>query len=555
MGPVTPGEPPESAESIATDLAMMADDPGPDAAVAAGSGPADAGTTAADGSAKARKETTGQIRGSSLMLVGRTMSMGVNFVVQILIVRYLTTEAYGAFAYALSIVALGQTLITFGLDRGVARFLSVYDEHEDYDRLLGTIVMVAGTILALGAALVVGVYLLQGTIVSGNVDRAQAVSLLLILILLAPIQALDDVLTSLMSVFASPQSIFFRKYVLGPGLRLAVVLLLIAGGSGVGFLAVGYVAAGALGIALYVAILWQVLGRRGMIARFRATSMKIPAREILLFTIPLLTTDLVYIFLNTSDVIILEHFKGLDSVAAWRVVQPAAGLNTLVISSFTLLFTPAAARLYARKDRDGVRDLYWRTAIWMAVASFPLFALTFTMAQALTLLLYGPRYADSAVYMALLSFGYYFNTALGFNGLTLRIFGVIRYAVVINIVAAITNVALNLILIPAYGALGAAVGTTATLVIHNLLKQAGLRLGTGISIFDWQHLRVYLVLIAATAILLGVNTLVRPPTLVQFLLAGVVSLIVLALNRHALQMAETFPELRRLPFSRFFIGH
>ena len=46
------------------------------------------------------------------------------------------------------------------------------------------------------------------------------------------------------------------------------------------------------------------------------------------------------------------------------------------------------------------------------------------MAQALTVQLYGRRYADSAVYMALLSFGYYFNTALGFNGLTLRIFGV-----------------------------------------------------------------------------------------------------------------------------------
>ena len=124
----------------------------------------------------------------------------------------------------------------------------------------------------------------------------------------------------------------------------------------------------------------------------------------------------------------------------------------------------------------------------------------------------------------------------------------------INIVAAITNVALNLYLIPLYGPLGAAIGTTATLVIHNLLKQAGLRLGTGISIFDWSHLRVYLVIVAGTLILLAVNTLVRPPTLVQFVLAGVVSLVVLILNRSSLQMAETFPELRRLPFSRFFIG-
>ncbi len=84
------------------------------------------------------------------MLIGRTMTMGVNFLVQIMIVRYLSQEDYGAFAYALSIVVLGQTLITFGLDRGVSRFLSIYDEHADYDRLLGTIVMVSGTILALG---------------------------------------------------------------------------------------------------------------------------------------------------------------------------------------------------------------------------------------------------------------------------------------------------------------------------------------------------------------------------------------------------------------------
>ena len=101
-------------------------------------------------------------------------------------------------------------------------------------------------------------------------------------------------------------------------------------------------------------ILWQVLGRRGLIARFRASTVRMPAREILVFTIPLLTTDLVYIFLNTSDAILLEHFKGLEAVASWRVVQPAAGLNTLVISSFTVLFTPMAARLYARRDRDGV---------------------------------------------------------------------------------------------------------------------------------------------------------------------------------------------------------
>ena len=53
----------------------------------------------------------------------------MNFAVQVIIARYLSQESYGAFAYALSLVTLGETIVTFGLDRGVGRFLAVYDEH------------------------------------------------------------------------------------------------------------------------------------------------------------------------------------------------------------------------------------------------------------------------------------------------------------------------------------------------------------------------------------------------------------------------------------------
>ena len=81
-----------------------------------------------------------QIRGSSLLLVGRAVAMAVNFLVQVLTVRYLTKTDYGAFAYALAIVDLGQMVATFGMDRTITRFLSIDDEHGRYDRLFGTLV-------------------------------------------------------------------------------------------------------------------------------------------------------------------------------------------------------------------------------------------------------------------------------------------------------------------------------------------------------------------------------------------------------------------------------
>ncbi len=498
--------------------------------------------------------TTKQIRGSSLLLAGRFLSIGVNFLVQVLIVNYLSRTDFGAFAYALSFVSMGEMLVMFGLDRGVGRFLAMYDEERDYARVFGTIAMVLGSILSLGLALILIVVGLQGVIGATIIDDPTAVALLVILIVLAPIQALDNLLGSVLAVFASARAIFVRKYIVAPMLRLAVVGLLVLGGLGVDFLAIGYVVSGAIGIAVYVTILWRVLRSRGILEYLRLDRLDIPFREILVFTFPLLTTDLLFIAMNTTDAIILGHFWGTEEVAAFRVIQPLAGLNTLVFSSFTMLYMPAASRLFARKDRAGIADIYWRTAIWMAVFSFPIFAVTTSLAEPVTVTLYQERYAESATYLALLAVGNYLNAALGFNGLTLRVFGFIRYTVAINVVAAIVNVALNLTLIPAYGALGAAISTCTTLIVHNALKQFGLSRGTGISMFDRRYVRVYVTVAVAALVLAAIQGVFRPHFVIDVLLAGAISLVVFLVNRDLLDIGGVFPEARRLPLVRWLIG-
>ena len=508
----------------------------------------------ADTAATSDRLTNKQLRGSSLLLVGRFISLGVNFTVQVLIVRYLTEASYGAFALALSLAALGTTLVTFGLDRGVGRFLAVYDEQGDHARLFGTLALVVGTILSLGLALILIVIGFQDVLLGAVVSDGQAASLLVILIFLAPIDAADNLLGGVLAVFASAKSIFIRKYVVGPLLRLTVVVLLVLGRFEVDFLAAGYVISGAIGVALYASILWRVLGDRGLRGYLRRDAIKVPVRDILTFTFPLLSTDLLYIAMHTTDALFLGYFHGTEEVAALRVVQPLAGLNQLVFSSFAILYMPIASRLFARDDRAGVADLYWRTAIWMAVFSFPVFAVTTSLATPVTVTLYDQRYAESAVYLALLSFGAYTNAALGFNGLTLRVFGFIRYTIVINVVAAVANVILNLTLIPPLGALGAAISTMATMIIHNILKQLGLRRGTGIDVFAWQYLRVYVLIALAAGMLALVQWLWHPNVIVGLALAVLASLIVVLANRRLLRVEDTFPELLRLPFMRTLLG-
>jgi hypothetical protein len=102
--------------------------------------------------------------------------------------------------------------------------------------------------------------------------------------------------------------------------------------------------------------------------------------------------------------------------------------------------------------------------------------------------------------------------------------------------------------------LGAAVGTTGTLIIHNILKQAGLRLGTGISLFDQRYFRVYVIIGSSALGLLLFQLLTSAPVYISLVLAGLVSLMVIRLNRHLLNVNQTFPELLRLPLMRRLLG-
>lgn len=504
--------------------------------------------------ATAERTARTQVRGSALLLVGRLVSMAINFVVQVLIVRHLSRTGYGSFAYALSMVALATTIVTFGLDRAVTRFIAIYDERGEHGKVLGTLVMVVTTVSVFGVLATILVIAGQGVLGRTLLDDPDAALLFAILIGLAPVQALDTISIGMFAVLERPGAIFARRHVLAPLLRLAVVGALLVFGAGTRFLAIGYVVTGAFALLLYTGLLVKLLRERGILTRATFAQLDIPVREVLTFTLPLLSSDLVYAVMNVSDAVMLGHFRGSAELAGLRAVQPVAKLSEMVMTSFAVMFMPLASRLFAREDRDGVAALYWQTTTWMSVLAFPIFLAAFALSEPLTVMLFGASYADAAPLLSLLALGYYVQVAMGFNGLTLKAFGAVRILVVLNIGAAVANVLINLALIPRFGALGAAIGTTSALTIHNLLKQWGLRRATGIALLDRGVLRIYLLAVLITGGVVGIQVALDPPLIVGLVAAAVGSIALLAHARPILRIGTAFPELLRYRFMRVLIG-
>jgi O-antigen/teichoic acid export membrane protein len=488
------------------------------------------------------------IRGSSLLLAGRFISLAITLVVQVLVVRYLSKADFGAFAYGLGVASIGSTLVLLGLDKSASRFVPIFQERGEPRKAVGTVLFSAALVGAAGVSLVALCHGLQGAIAGNVVTDPRSLSLLLVLIVLAPVDALDSLLQGQLAIFVGPRAIFLRRHILAPGLKLSAVLLVILVAGDATLLAWGYVAGGLLGLSTYVAMLTRAWRAQGLLRHARPRSLEVPAREVLGYSMPLLSSELVLIMRGSFTVILLEYLQTTAAVAEYRAVLPFAKLNVLVLESFALLFIPVASRMFARGDMSRIDTLYWQTALWVAVFTFPAFAVMAALPEALTVLLFGTRYAEAAPVLAVLAVGYYVHAALGFNHYILRVQGHLRYIVTIDVVAALAGLALHLLLIPRYGALGAATATTATFILHKTLGQIGLVVcRTGVRPLDGRVGGVYGVIGGLALGLMLVQHAFGPPLWVGVLLVGAAWLALLRVTRRRMRMEETFPELLRVP--------
>lgn len=496
-------------------------------------------------------ESRKYVRGSSLLVGGRALSLLLNLAVQTLIVRSLSKGDYGAFAYGLGVASIVSSSVLLGLDKAVARFVAIYREKDREGAARGTVLLAMGVVLTLGITVLAVVFALRGELLGTVVKSPDALSLLLILIVIGPIEALDALVGSVVAVVLGARSVFFRRFILRPGLKLTAVLLVMLASGSVFALAVAYVCASFIGLAVHIAIL--VRGYRRKTAEFDRvhTRTEYPARALANYSMPLLVSELMVLATGSLLVVLLEYFHEPAAAAEYRSVLPVARLNLVVLQSFTPLFIPLVSRFYTRNDRVGINDIYWQTVTWVAVLTLPMFLMTFAFSEPIAVLFFGADYASSGTLLAVMAVGCYFSAALGFNTSTLRVCAPGRYVLAVDMTTAIVGLGTSVLLVRQFGAMGAAVGTAFTIVLQNVLTQVGLVVAkTGVHLLDRRFLSIYGCILGTVAAVVLVQQVIQPPLIVALLVAAGASGLVFVYSRSRLEIEKTFPELLKVPLLR-----
>jgi O-antigen/teichoic acid export membrane protein len=400
--------------------------------------------------------------GNGLIQAGNKL---VGLIFAVVLARTIGTQGYGTYAYAMAILTLLMIPGEFGTPNLLVREIAAGEARQEWSQIRGIIirflqiVFVVSILLATIAA--TSIYLL-----GANIPETLQNTLLLMLILL-PVLTLSQTMLYAMRGFQHVVKSQAVGLLARPLLVLIVVALLFTFAPNLRSPQLVMVIQIAVGVLLGGYTIYLLY--RYMPPPVRTVTATYKTRQWVGSAIPFILLSSAFLINSQADIIMLGMFQPVEDVGIYRVATQGAGLVAFGLQAVNSVVAPQFAKMYAKNEMALLQRLVTTSARIVLLIATP-FALIFIFAgDTLITLIFGAEFAQAYAPLKVLTYGQFFNAAMGSVGFLLTMSGQEKVALKIMLITATLNVMLNLILIPQFGATGAAIATTITLMLWNIM--------------------------------------------------------------------------------------
>lgn len=174
-----------------------------------------------------------------------------------------------------------------------------------------------------------------------------------------------------------------------------------------------------------------------------------------------------------TDIILLGALTTATDVGQYRIATQASELIIFALVGVRVVASPRIARLYTLGEKQSMQRLVIRASQWSVSAALFAFLVLTIWGESLLRIVFGPDYVVSIQPLITLALGQLFVAYFGLASTLLTMTGYERISLRIFVFASILNLALNLLLIPLFDMLGAAIATATSLAVaHVSLSRA-----------------------------------------------------------------------------------
>lgn len=191
--------------------------------------------------------------------------------------------------------------------------------------------------------------------------------------------------------------------------------------------------------------------------------------QLLSYSSTMILISFMSVILSRTDRVMIGIFSSSSSVGIYNIAATVGGLATFLLSSSNMAFAPIISELYTQDKVSILNDLYSTITKWIVMFTLPIIVTIIIFPETI-LSVFGAEYIDAKYVLILIALGHMINAFVGANGLILNMSGHERFELYNNIMMSVINIILNLILIPRFGILGAAIATCLSITTINILK-------------------------------------------------------------------------------------
>jgi len=192
-------------------------------------------------------------------------------------------------------------------------------------------------------------------------------------------------------------------------------------------------------------------------------------KEILSFSIPLFLSRFSAVILNRVDILMIGYYLSSTDVSIYSISSRLADVVFFITASVFYVFSPTIAEEFGKGRKDNIKFYLQKVTRLTLVITTPIFFVIILLSDEL-LGFFGDDLLTGKIPLNILAVSFLFNSILGYHGQVLGVTGRSKLIFINTFFGAFINIILNLIFIPKYGLIGAALATGSSIFLVNIAR-------------------------------------------------------------------------------------
>lgn len=198
----------------------------------------------------------------------------------------------------------------------------------------------------------------------------------------------------------------------------------------------------------------------------KSTEFPYSNKEIFNISLPMLLGNSMLLMMSWTDSLMLSAMGPERDVGIYNTAMRISALLPAILISINSIAMPKFAELIENENKKELRKFVKRSTLMIFSLSSPILLAILIFPETI-LSIFGEEFIEGKSALIILGIGYFFSAISGATIHLLNMTSLEKTAKNILIFSAVLNIILNLILIPLYGIIGAAIASTATNVLLN----------------------------------------------------------------------------------------